>query len=97
MERMRMQRCRTGCTASIRAEGVTDMSMFYDKCVLDGGDVLFSTSTAETLMTTGAVALVAEYAKALETGSKPLVRCSVPVTDDNETCNTLNSTISRCM
>ena len=97
MERVRVQRCKTGCAASMRAEGVTDLSMFYDKCVLDGGDVLLSTSTAETPMTTGAAALVAEYAKALETGSKPLVRCSVPVTDDDETCNTWNPTISRCM
>ena len=93
--RMQEQRCKTGCAASLAGEGVTDLSMFYDKCVLDGGDVLLGT-TSEVSMTTGAEALVGEYAKSLERGERPTVRCSISVTDDNS-CDVWNAGISTCM
>ena len=95
-QRMHERRCEIGCVASLRKEGVTDLSTFYDKCVLDGGDVLLSTSTTEMSMTDGAESLVAEYARALERAERPIVRCSASVTE-SDVCDVWDAEISKCM
>ena len=96
LKRMQEQRCKVGCAGSMEREGVTDLSTFYDTCVIDGGSVLLSTTTSEKTMTTGAEAFVGEYAKALERGDRPIARCSVSVTED-DACDVWNAGISKCM
>lgn len=96
-ERMRTQRCTHGCAATLREAGVVDLRTFHDTCVVDrGGDVLLSTSEEEREMTSGADALEREYARALEAGTMPLVRCSVSLTDQR-TCTGWNPRVARCM
>ena len=90
------RRCEIGCAASMRKEGVTDLSAFYDRCVMDGGDVLLSTSTTEMSMTNGAESMVAEYARALERAERPIVRCSASVTE-SDVCDVWNAEISKCL
>lgn len=95
-QRMHERRCEIGCVASLRQEGVTDLSTFYDRCVLDGGDVLLSTSTTEMSMTDGAESMIAEYARALERAERPIVRCSASVTE-SDVCDVWNAEISKCL
>lgn len=96
IQRLHERRCEIACVTSMRKEGVTDLDTFYDKCVLDGGDVLLSTSTAELSMTDGAERLVAEYARALERAERPIVRCSASVTE-SDVCDVWNAEISKCL
>lgn len=95
-QRMHERRCEFGCAAFMREEGVTDLSTFYDKCILDGGDVLLSTLSSEISVTDGAESLVGKYARALENEERPIVRCSASVTD-GDACYVWNAEISKCL
>ena len=96
LQRMQQRQCEFGCAASLRREGVTDLSTFYDKCVLDGGDVLLSTLSSEISVTDGAESLISKYARALESDERPIVRCSASVTE-SDVCDVWNAEISKCL
>lgn len=92
--RLEYMACRRRCAAPLDAAGVTDLTTFYDRCVLDGGDVTLETSSKARALTADAAAAVRAYAAATDAGARPVVRCSRPVAPG---CDVWNQTVSRCL
>jgi len=93
-DRLEYMACRRRCAVPLDAAGVTDLTTFYDRCVLDGGDVTLETSSATDAFTSDAATAVRAYVAATDAGARPVVRCSRPVAPD---CGVWNQAVSRCL